>query len=123
MNEAVSRMFAEISKLAPDIISRQAEIEAGRRIPPDLVETLKAIGVFRLFVPRSHGGLEWDIPTGLEVVRALSRIDGSVGWTAMIGSGNALVPALLPRDVYEQIYQRGPNAILAGSVVPGGTAE
>jgi indole-3-acetate monooxygenase len=123
MNEAVNRMFAEISKLTPEIISRQAEIEAGRRIPPDLVETLKAIGVFRLFVPRSHGGLEWDIPTGLEVVRALSRIDGSVGWTAMIGSGNALVPALLPRDVYEQIYRRGPNAILAGSVVPGGTAE
>jgi alkylation response protein AidB-like acyl-CoA dehydrogenase len=123
MNESIDRMFAEIAKLSPDIRSRAAEIEAGRRMPPDLVETLRSIGVFRLFVPRSHGGLECDMPTGLEVIRALSRIDGSVGWTAMIGSGNALVPSLLARDVYELIYRHGPDVILAGSVAPGGTAE
>jgi alkylation response protein AidB-like acyl-CoA dehydrogenase len=123
MNQTADRIFVEISKLAPDIVSRAAEIEAARRMPPDLVERLRSIGVFRMFVPRSHGGLEWDMPTGLDVVRALSRIDGSVGWIAMIGSGNALVPSLLPRDIYEQIYRNGPDAILAGSVLPGGTAE
>jgi alkylation response protein AidB-like acyl-CoA dehydrogenase len=123
MNETTDRMFAKIAKLAPDISSRGAEIEAARRMPPDLVETLRSLGVFRMFVPRSHGGLELDIPEGLEVIRALSRIDGSVGWIAMIGGGNALVPSLLPRDVYEQIYRNGPDVILAGSVLPGGTAE
>jgi alkylation response protein AidB-like acyl-CoA dehydrogenase len=116
-------MFAEIAKLAPDISSRGAEIEAARRMPPDLVETLRSLGVFRMFVPRSHGGLELDIPEGLEVVRALSRVDGSVGWIAMIGSGTALLPSLLPRDVYEQVYRNGPDTILASSVLPGGTAE
>lgn len=123
MNEAIDRVFAEISKLAPDIVSREAEMEAGRRMPRDLVETLKSIGAFRLFVPRSHGGLECDLPTGLDVVRALSRIDGSVGWTAMIGNGNTLVSSLVPRDVFEQIYRHGPDAILAGAVLPSGTAE
>lgn len=57
-NEAIGRMLADISKLAPDIISQAAEMESARRMPPDFVETLKSIGVFRLFVPRSHGGLE-----------------------------------------------------------------
>ncbi len=92
-------------------------------MPPDLVETLKSLGVFRMFVPRSHSGLELDIPAGLEVVRALSRIDGSVGWIAMIGSGTALLPSLLPRDVYEEVYRNGPDTILASSVLPSGTAE
>src|SRR5260221_2095776 len=123
MNQTTEHIFAEISKLAPDITSRAAEIETARRIPLDLVETLRSIGIFRLFVPRSHGGLELDLPTGLEVIRALSRIDGSVGWTAMIGGGNGLVPALLPRDIYEEIYRNGPDIIIAGSAQPGGTAE
>jgi indole-3-acetate monooxygenase len=123
MDEAIDRMLAEISKLAPDLVSRAAEIEAARRIPPDLVETLKSIGVFRLFVPRSHGGLECDFPSGLEVIRALSRIDGSVGWIAMIGNGNTLVSSLVPRGVFEQIHRHGPDAILAGAVLPSGTAE
>jgi alkylation response protein AidB-like acyl-CoA dehydrogenase len=123
MNQTAGQMFSEIENLAPDIISRGTEIEAARRMPPDLVEALRSLGVFRMFVPRSHGGLELDLPEGLEVVRALSRVDGSVGWIAMIGSGTALLPSLLPRDVYEQVYRSGPDTILASSVLPGGTAE
>jgi indole-3-acetate monooxygenase len=53
-------LLADIRELAPQIFSRAAEIEAGRRIPPDLVEALRSIGVFRMFVPQSHGGLEVD---------------------------------------------------------------
>src|SRR5260221_11319844 len=74
------RLLADIRELAPDITARAAEIEAGRRIPLDLVETLRSIGVFRIFVPRSHDGLELDLPTALEIIGALGRIDGSVGW-------------------------------------------
>jgi indole-3-acetate monooxygenase len=79
-----------IRELTPHIIARTDEIEAARRIPLDIVQSLKSAGVFRMFVPRSHGGLELALPTGLEIIRALGRIDGSVGWTAMIGSGSAL---------------------------------
>jgi hypothetical protein len=54
-NEAIDRMLADISRLAPDIIARAAEIEVARRMPPDLVETLKSIGVFR---PSSRAATE-----------------------------------------------------------------
>jgi alkylation response protein AidB-like acyl-CoA dehydrogenase len=60
------RLLADIGELAPDITTRAAEIEAGRRIPLDLVEALRSIGVFRIYVPRSHGRLELDLPTALE---------------------------------------------------------
>ena len=107
------RLLADISALAPDITSRAEEIEAGRRIPLDLVDMLRSIGVFRMLVPQSHGGLELDLPSALEVIGALGRIDGSVGWTAGIGSGADLVAPLLPRETYDQVYEDSPDVIIA----------
>src|SRR5258707_3058632 len=113
----------EIKDWPPAINSRAAEIEAARRVPPDLVEALKSIGVFRIFVPQSHGGLELDLPAALQIFLALSRIDGSVGWAAMIGGGCDIFASLLAREAYEQVYQSGPDVIIAGSAQPAGTAE
>ena len=98
------QMLADIRELAPDITARIAEMETERRMPLDLVETLRSIGLFRIFAPRSHGGLELDFPTGLEIIGALARIDGSVGWTAMIGCVSAIFLPSLPRATYDQIY-------------------
>jgi indole-3-acetate monooxygenase len=123
MLESNTRILDDIGELAPDIISRSAEIEAGRQIPLDIVASLKSIGIFRMFVPRSHGGLELDLPAGLEIISALGRIDGSVGWTAMIGSGASTFASLLPRETYDRIYRCSPDVIIAGSAQPAGTAE
>src|ERR1700731_3434352 len=123
MSKTAQRLLADIRELAPQVFSRAAEIEAGGRIPPDLVEALRSIGVFRMFVPQSHGGLELDLPTALEIIGALGRIDGSVGWAAVIGGGGGNFASLLPRETYEQIYQNGPDVIIAGSAQPAGTAE
>ncbi|MBV8274497.1 MAG: hypothetical protein JO170_04430, partial [Verrucomicrobia bacterium] len=34
---------------------------------------------------------------------------------AMIGGGCDMFASLLPRDTYEQVYQNGPDVIIAGS--------
>ena len=122
------RLLAEIRRLAPEISGREAEIEAARRVPLDLIDRLKSIGAFRLFVPRSHGGLELDLPTGLHIIQALARIEGSVGWVTMIGNGGSLFAPLLSRQTFERIYGGAPlnyrnGPILAGSTAPVGTAE
>jgi alkylation response protein AidB-like acyl-CoA dehydrogenase len=116
-------LLAAIHELAPAITARVAEIEAGRRLPPDLVERLRSIGLFRMFTPRSHGGMELDLPRGLRIIETLSRIDGSVGWLAMIGSGSAIVVPLVSRDLYDEIYRDGPDVIFGGSAQPAGAAE
>ena len=121
--DACGRLLADIGDWAPEIAARAAEIEAGRRIPPDLVEALKAIGAFRLFVPASRGGLELDVPTALKVFGAFARVEGSVGWTVMIGNAGHLLTSLLPPETYDQVYRNGPDMIVAGSLVPAGTAE
>jgi len=116
-------LLAGIRELASEITSRAAEFEAGRRIPQDLIDRLRSIGMFRIFVPRSHGGLELPLPAGLEVITALARLDGSVGWTSMIACGSSLFATLLPRGTYDRIYQDGPDVAICGSAQPAGTAE
>jgi alkylation response protein AidB-like acyl-CoA dehydrogenase len=123
MNDVVQRMLSDIHDLSSSIEARVAEIETARRPPDDLVQALRAIGVFRMYVPRSHGGMELDIASAMQVVSALSRIDGSIGWLAGIGSTAPLFATRLPRDVYDEMYRDGPDVIMAGAVQPTGTLE
>jgi alkylation response protein AidB-like acyl-CoA dehydrogenase len=116
-------MIADIKQLAPSITARIEEIEAGRRLPLDLVKTLRQIGIYRMFVAQSHGGLEFDFPTAIAIIGALCKIDGSVGWTAGIGSTAAIFASWLPRETYDKIYQASPDSIIAGSIQPSGVAE
>jgi alkylation response protein AidB-like acyl-CoA dehydrogenase len=120
---SANRLLADIGDLAPGIAARAAEIEAERRIPPDMVEALRSIGVFRMLVPRSHGGLELDLPAALEIIRALAKVEGSVGWTVAISSGGSIFAPLLTRDTYEEVYRNGPDVIIVGSAQPAGRAE
>jgi alkylation response protein AidB-like acyl-CoA dehydrogenase len=109
--------------MTPSICARNAEIEGARELPADLIDDLTAAGCFRMFVPRSHGGLELDLSSSLEIFEALAKADGSTGWTAMIGAEAALLLALLPRKRFDAVYTDGPDLKCAGSVTPGGEAK
>jgi indole-3-acetate monooxygenase len=123
MTDVTNRILAEVQALAPEITARAAEIEVARRIPLDLVEKLRSIGIFRALAPRSHGGLELDMPAAIKIIDALCRIEGSIGWVTMIGMGSAIFASLVQREIYDQIYAKGPDVIFSGSVQPAGTAE
>src|SRR5258708_13596710 len=88
------------SRIDAHIIARAAEIEAGRRIPLDIVQALKSAGVFRIVVPRGHGGLELALPTGLESLTATGLRNGSCGWAAMICPGAAPFSPLPPTETH-----------------------
>jgi alkylation response protein AidB-like acyl-CoA dehydrogenase len=123
LTNATTDLLTEIQGLASEVTRRAEEIVERRQIPADLIEVLRSAGVFRMFVPKSHGGLELDMPNASEILKALARINGSLGWVAMISNGNALYSSLLPQEAYERIYENGPDVIIAGSVQPAGIAE
>ncbi len=123
MTNTNTRLLADIRQLAPQFAARAAEFEAQRRIPPDVVEIFRSIGIFRMFVPHSHDGMELDLLSGLEVISTLARIDGSLGWAAMVGGTATLATPLLPRETYDLIYRNGPDVTFAGTAQPSGTAE
>jgi alkylation response protein AidB-like acyl-CoA dehydrogenase len=122
VTNASERLFFHLEQLAPHIAARAREMEQARRVPDDLIAALKAVGIFRMFVPRSQGGLELELPSAAKVIEALSRIEGSIGWIAMINGGSALFTARLPRETFEYIYAGGPDVIITGSTQHGATA-
>lgn len=109
-------------RLAPSITARAGEIEAGRRVPRDLLDELVAARVFRLLRPATHGGAGADLAGAMRVYEELARADASVGWTAMIGSGSWCDLAALPRETFDEVFSGAPDAVTAGVFNPSGTA-
>lgn len=110
-----------VRELAPAIAPRAAEIEAGRRIPRDLLDELIGTRVFGLLRPVTHGGVGADLPDALPVFETLARADASVGWTVMIGSGSWCDLAQLPRTTFDELFAGQTDVITAGVFNPTGT--
>ena len=123
MTPASKTLLDSVRDLAPSISARSAEIDAGRRLPPDLLAQLKAAGCFRMFVPKSHGGLDVDVPASMEIIETLATADGSTGWVVMIGSETPMFLALLSRKRFDRVYANGPDVIIGGAFAPRGQAE
>jgi alkylation response protein AidB-like acyl-CoA dehydrogenase len=116
-------LLGAVRDLAPSISARSAEIDTARRLPVDLLGQLTAAGCFRMFVPKSHGGLDIDVPTSMEIIETLASADGSTGWVVMIGSETPMFLALLSRKHFDDLYANGPDVIIAGGFAPRGQAE
>jgi indole-3-acetate monooxygenase len=115
-------VLGSVRALLPEIEARAEEIERARAVPRDLAERLRAAGVFRRYVPRTHGGDEMWPDEGLTVIEELARADASVAWVAAVGSEGPSFYAYLPPDTYDKIYAAGPDVIHTGVINPTGRA-
>jgi indole-3-acetate monooxygenase len=106
--------------LRPVLRRYQQEIERGQRLPPALVEQLRAAGFYRLVIPQGLGGLQADPLTYLRVVELLAEGAGSVGWNLANNSIGQLVTLGLPDEGVHEIYAHGADTVIAGTAVQGG---
>ena len=117
-----STVLDNVRALLPEISARAEEMEQARAVPRDLTEKLRTAGVFRRYVPRSHGGDEMWPDEGLTVIEELAQADASVAWVAAVGSEGPSFYAYLPADTYDKIYAGGPDVIHSGVINPTGKA-
>src|SRR5436309_2265702 len=123
MTTVADRILSDVRDFAPALAARAPAIEAARRLSAEDLESLKAIGLFRMLVPESHGGLEIDFLPSIDILAALAAADGATGWTVMIGCETAQLLALLPRRSFDRVYEGGPDTICGGAFAPQGKAE
>ena len=123
-DEAASdQVLSRIAALAPVVARHARDIEQGRRLPGELVSALKSARIYGMLVPQRYGGLELHASSAFRAVAALAKLDGSVGWNAMIGHIGSLMPFLASPTLCERIFQDGKDHVIAGSGQPVGTAE
>ena len=108
--------------LLQQLRARRGEYVALGQLPPDVVETLRDIGVYRALVARQFGGDELSPAEFLRLIEQLSEANGSVGWVASFGVSSMYL-ASLPAATLAQVYADGPDVIFAGALFPPQRAE
>lgn len=120
MNE--ESLATRASRAAAAIAPHVRLIESGRRLPPEVVDTLTTAGLFKALVPRDYGGGEHSVGELVEALETLAAVDGSAAWCAMIGATSGLISAYLPPETARELFA-DPRAISAGIFAPFGKAR
>ena len=109
---------AAFERLLVEGRARSREIEQRGSIPPDLLRSLKATGIYRATVPKRFGGDERPLVDVLGAIEAISAADGSLGWVASFAPQCANYLAALPVHRLQEVYSQGPDVIGAGGLFP-----
>ncbi|MBL8651118.1 MAG: acyl-CoA dehydrogenase family protein [Sphingopyxis sp.] len=112
---------AAIRALSGEFTATAEETERDRRPPAPLFDALAATGVFRMLWPHEYGGGEFRLPDALPVIETLASLDGSAGWSTMIGVESA---ALWTRFDLTIATARAPEhgVLTRASLIPRGVA-
>jgi alkylation response protein AidB-like acyl-CoA dehydrogenase len=114
----VEGLLDRVRAVVPLVAERAFDAEQRRKPDDDVIDALKATGVFRSFVPRRFGGYEVDLELFLDVGVALSEACASTGWiTTFYMEHNWLLGSFAP-DLQEEIFSRQPYVLAPGSVNP-----
>ena len=115
-------LLSKIKALEPQIRAVADSIEANQCLPDELIDSLRATGLFRATWPKVLGGLELDPLTQIEALEELSRIDGSVGWVGTFAAIGGLSVATLDPKAARELFPN-PDVVTAGQYAPLGRAE
>lgn len=105
-----------------ELLERSAQIEADRRVPQEVADRLAQEGFFRMLVPRALGGLQVDVWTMVQVLKALAQGDAATAWCVMTGATTGLMSAYLPQQGAQALWGEHPDAVVAGVFAPMGKA-
>ena len=117
----VDRLAEAVRHLEPEILAVRDELDQRRRLPSGLVSSMRASGIFSLWLPRSLGGVAMTVVDYVKVVEQLARMDGSVGWCASIGASYSRLAAYLNPEIALAVFGGG-RTVVAGQLMASGKA-
>ena len=110
-------------KLGPLVTDHAGQSDRDRRPSRHVMAALREAELFRLFVPRSLGGLETDPVTCAAVIEEVAGFDSAAGWSLMVGNSVDWWCARLPAAGPEELYAADPDAVIAAAFHPPMEAE
>jgi alkylation response protein AidB-like acyl-CoA dehydrogenase len=99
--------------IAPIIREHSDEAERERRLSQPVLDALRETGLLRMTTPRSLGGLETGPVTRALVGEEIGRHDAAAAWTLENPLDWAIFCARLPDEGAEEIYDGGPDILIA----------
>jgi 3-hydroxy-9,10-secoandrosta-1,3,5(10)-triene-9,17-dione monooxygenase len=114
----VEDLVARARQLRPLLAEHAAEAEESRRISPVVIGAIRDAELFRLTVPRRHGGFELPWRAVVEICSIISEGCGSAGWVTGYANTAKWMASLWSAEAQEEFFAAGPDAIHAGSSKP-----
>jgi alkylation response protein AidB-like acyl-CoA dehydrogenase len=83
-----------------------------------VINALRNAGFFKLYLPKSLGGLEADPVTTARVVEEVASHNTAAGWSLMVGNTTTFIGSRISEQGVGEIFGNNPDAFIAGSVHP-----
>lgn len=115
-------VLERVRDLLPEVEARADEIEAGTRVPLDLLAKLEDAGAFRMCLPRSYGGAELPLHKAVQVIEETAAVDASTAWHMMVAAGSQVILARLPIETLDDYYSNGADVWPKAAAAPKGIA-
>jgi alkylation response protein AidB-like acyl-CoA dehydrogenase len=109
-------LLRTVDKIKPTLRENTALGERICRLPDTSMNAMREAGLYRMWVPKTLGGLELDPMTVFEVLEAIARIDAAASWNLFMGVTPTLMGAWLSEDAASTIYSDG--LVMAGALFP-----
>jgi len=114
-------LIARIVKWAPELEAQAIQNERAGRLNDATIDLLTRIGVLDAVTPAEYGGADLTIYDSLRVYEALSHVDCSAAWVAMIPGVQGKGLLLLDTSVRSALAADG-YPFIAGQGAPNGRA-
>ena len=118
-NSLKEKNLLQVANELGSLLSQNITAEENNgRLSADVVQALKEGGFYKLFLPRSLGGLEADPLTVAKIVEEVAKHNTAAGWSLMVANTTLTMASRLSEKGIEEIFIADPDVFIAGSVHP-----
>ena len=122
--ELRNALTTKARELRPRLLAEQDATEQRGTFSPEMHETLREEGFYRIQQPRRYGGHELDVPAFLAVVREIARGCPGSAWCFCLSAGHHVqMAALFPAAVQDEVYGSAGEFLAPCRPIPMGDAE
>ena len=107
-------VLQEVMALVDDVADSSDRIDAGRRLPDDLVAKLKSAGAFRALIPTVYGGLEARFEDYVLAIQALAQADASTAWCVNQAAVIGVTSLWLQEEAIREIWSDPDTSVANG---------
>ncbi|GHB59199.1 acyl-CoA dehydrogenase [Streptomyces umbrinus] len=118
-----AELVGRATGLVPLIREYATQGSEARRVAPEVVKALEDADIFRLLVPKRHGGHGTTLRTAVDAMVEVARGDGSTGWIASLLTVGTGFTSNASDQAQEEVFGANPKAKVCGIFTPGSKSE
>lgn len=118
--ESSADALAKARALLPEIAAADGASDEGRHVPDQVVEKMRASGLFGVVMPRNLGGSELGFADLVRVAAEFGSVSGSAAWVYGVLAGHSWLINLFPEQAQRDIMS-DPTTLIGTVFRLGGT--